>query len=479
MFKRGTVVLTALVCLVRVGTVVAQNADKAVDQLTEIMKQPGRVAEKRALLAKVGTAGNLHALRAVVAATADKNVAGEARTAAGKISQALMAAEQPAYIRRSAFLRYVACRPATKAEGTVLDALRSADAVLEGAALGFIQGNGEGIMLESVCGEIVSLPPSARAGLLEVIASRGETAIPVLVGMAGHEDKGVAATAIEALGRLGGDKALAVVRKALGDADPKVRTAALGSLAAWRDASPLPVLVEIASTSADDQERGLALRGVARLALTAKPDKAQQAKLLVLLNAVAAGKGNANDDVVAAAAQIAHALSASHGEDVRRALDALSVREMSAAARQRIQAVRLVSVIDRLPNLARGGKASSPDGLNSDGPRPDAHAIDGDPATYWDETDGAPLYRLRIELGETTDVSAISLVGWAHHSFSPRDFEILCNDKTVKTVKGAAYTNNRLLVCFPRTRCASLELKITGCYGGSPAVRELGIFNAP
>jgi hypothetical protein len=49
----------------------------------------------------------------------------------------------------------------------------------------------------------------------------------------------------------------------------------------------------------------------------------------------------------------------------------------------------------------------------------------------------------------------------------------------VKTVVGAAYVDNRAIVTFPRTRCTSLKLKTTGCYGGSPAVRELGIFDAP
>ncbi len=80
---------------------------------------------------------------------------------------------------------------------------------------------------------------------------------------------------------------------------------------------------------------------------------------------------------------------------------------------------------------------------------------------------------------QAIDVSAISIVGWGHHSYSPKDFKIVCDGKTVKTVTGAVYAANRLIVGLPRTRCTSLELQITGYYGGSPGVRELAVFDAP
>ena len=56
---------------------------------------------------------------------------------------------------------------------------------------------------------------------------------------------------------------------------------------------------------------------------------------------------------------------------------------------------------------------------------------------------------------------------------------MVCDGKTVSKVSDALYANNRVIVGLPRTRCTSLELKITGHYGGSPAIRELGIFDAP
>ena len=137
---------------------------------------------------------------------------------------------------------------------------------------------------------------------------------------------------------------------------------------------------------------------------------------------------------------------------------------------------KVATDIDKLPNLAKDAKASSPDGLTMDGPHSDTDAIDGNVTTYWDKTDNHPLYRFRVDLAEKTDISAISIVGFAQHSFSPKDFEILCDGKVVKKITGARYKSNLLAVEFPATQCKTLELKITGYYGKSPGIRELEIF---
>ncbi len=46
-----------------------------------------------------------------------------------------------------------------------------------------------------------------------------------------------------------------------------------------------------------------------------------------------------------------------------------------------------------------------------------------------------------------------------------------------KEVRNAVYDNNKLIVTLPATKCQSLELKITGCYGNSPAIRELEVYS--
>jgi hypothetical protein len=45
-----------------------------------------------------------------------------------------------------------------------------------------------------------------------------------------------------------------------------------------------------------------------------------------------------------------------------------------------------------------------------------------------------------------------------------------------KSVRNAQYDNNFLVVRLDETTCKTVELKITGYYGGSPAIRELGIY---
>jgi hypothetical protein len=128
-------------------------------------------------------------------------------------------------------------------------------------------------------------------------------------------------------------------------------------------------------------------------------------------------------------------------------------------------------------NLALGGKATNPDGLAADGEGgPPQSAIDGNPNTYWDEVDNQKLYQLRVEMKKPAVVATIRILGYKHQEFAPKDFEILCDGKVVKQVRDAQYQNNLLTVPLPPTRCTTVELKITGYYGGSPAIRELEIY---
>ena len=133
-----------------------------------------------------------------------------------------------------------------------------------------------------------------------------------------------------------------------------------------------------------------------------------------------------------------------------------------------------------LPNMARGATASSPDDITLDGTPPrvsEQGAIDGNADTMWDELDGRPLYRYRVDFGKDVTLSALHLAGWNHHDFSPKSFAILCDGKEIGRVRDASYVNNQLLLGFPRTTCRVLELAIDACYGGSPAIRELELYD--
>ena len=367
----------------------------------------------------------------------------------GKIAEALMASEQAPYIRRLAFLRWARCLPDEKATTLVIGALRGDDVVLRDAAMAVVYERAESRVIELVAGEITLFPPAVQRELMTILTSHSNgSTTAALVGMTRNADRQVAVTAVEALGRLGGEKALARLSEVLGEDDAERRAAAL--------------------------------RAMAELGKVDQADEATQVTLLDALK-LATGKtaqeAGAEESVVAAV-QIAQALAGSHPEEVQQALEELEARELSDSMEELVAGTRLLFAIDQLQNLAKGAKASSPDDLDSEGgSKGDGAAIDGNVGTYWDETDGHPLYKLRVDLPEATDISAISLSGWAHHNFSPKDFKIVCDGKTVKIVTDATYANNRLIVLFPRTRCTSVELHITGYYGGSPAVRELGIFD--
>ena len=163
--------------------------------------------------------------------------------------------------------------------------------------------------------------------------------------------------------------------------------------------------------------------------------------------------------------------AASAGAAVQRILDTCR----SPAARQLAENAGII--LGDMVNIAPQGIASSPDGLEKDGAAGgDQAAIDGNLDTYWDEQDGAKLYRLVVQFKQPVKISALSLVGYAHQNFAPKTFQVLCDGQSVKQVANASYTDNFLVVPLPETACQSVELSITGYYGGSPAIRELGLY---
>ena len=103
--------------------------------------------------------------------------------------------------------------------------------------------------------------------------------------------------------------------------------------------------------------------------------------------------------------------------------------------------------------------------------------LDGDPKTLWDEIDGKPEYAYCATFKERTRISVLSIVGWKHHDFAPRGFEILCDGKPVGRIADAQYQANRLSLAFDPVECLTVELRIDEYYGGSPAIRELEFYD--
>ena len=303
---------------------------------------------------------------------------------------------------------------------------------------------------------------------------------------------------LKVLGALGGDKPLAIVRIAIKDQDAAVRKAAIASLCGWSDAAPLEDLLAIAAAADQPDWKTPALRGIARQASLAKDQPARVSSVLakamalasrpeevkLLLAALVEAPSPAalqaalphlkdpstRNEAAMAVAKIAAELGPAHRAEVASAIEQVKAVTGNAS---------IAAISEKIPageNLARGAKATNLDGLKPDGRGGDPEAaIDGNPKTYWDETDNQKLYWLRVQLKGPATVVALRITGFTHQHFAPRDFEILCDDKVVKTIVGAMYKDNQFGINLPQTTCTTIDLKITGSHGPSPAIRELEI----
>jgi hypothetical protein len=275
-------------------------------------------------------------------------------------------------------------------------------------------------------------------------------------------------------------------------------------LAEWPDARAIADLPQIARTAESLPHKVLALRGLIRMAalpggrgpaetakllgeaLTLAPRSEEKKMALAALGDVPhaasldlAGGCLTDKDLEVEAAmavvKIAKKIQSNSPDKAKAAVQKILEVCTKPAARQVAESAWFV--VGSLVNIAPQGKASSPDDLEKDGAASgDQAAIDGNPATYWDEDDGKSLYRLVVTLPQPERIAAIGIVGYEQHRFAPKDFEVLCDGKVAKKVENAQYEDNLLVIKLDAVTCTTVELKITGYYGGSPAIRELGLY---
>jgi len=303
--------------------------------------------------------------------------------------------------------------------------------------------------------------------------------------------------------------------KLISSPDPSVRAAAVRVVGRLGDASVWPALLDALRADPSDAERPgieaalarvggriLGAGGELPLDLTGETPTARASLLRALgriphpqaleLATSQIGEAAVSRDACLAAVQIAEQLPADQRPAIQAALErvlAASPNDEPIRTRARsvllslgipIDVTRSEALANPGPNLALGAAASSPDDIDSDGAASgDQAAIDGDLATYWDEVDNQPLYRLRITFPTPQTVSALRITGYQQHAYAPKDFDLICDEKVVRSVKDAWYENNQFAVTFPPTTCTTLELSITGHYGLSPAIRELEVFGKP
>jgi HEAT repeat protein len=301
-------------------------------------------------------------------------------------------------------------------------------------------------------------------------------------------------------------KSLEALRAAVNDGNADVKDTAIYGLAVWPDPAAAPDLLAIAGSNKNPKQKLLALRGAIRLGGPAGKLPAEQAVKLLADAMKLAARTEEKKLALAALGEVKHpaaielaarcladpeleveaatavvktakSLRVTHPDAATAAIQKVLDVCKSPAARQLAEGAMLV--LGGMVNIAPQGTATSPDGLEKDGEAGgDQAAIDGDPATYWDEADGQKLYRLVVTFKQPEKVAAISILGYAHHNYAPKDFEIVCDGRVVKKVENAQYDDNFLLLRLDEVTCTSVELKITGYYGNSPAIRELGIYRA-
>jgi len=495
------------------------------------IRAPGAVAQaassedaavRLAALKALGRAGDESAagvlLKAMEAADAEQAQAARSSLtglAGAKVTQAIveaMKSAQPAV--RVELIRVLVARNAGEAASAILAETKHPEAAVRAEALAALGKLSDPQALPALVGLLVearedAVRQSAAKAVESValrIADRDQRTAPLLAGLAKADSAGKAAL-LKSLARLGGDKALAAVRAALKDADAGVQDAAVRALADWADASAAGDLLALARESEKEVYRVLALRALLRVIALPTDRSAEQTvklyeeawaagrrsedKKLVLaqlatfphprtleLAVACAGEKALTQEAATAAFRLAEALFPVDANAVKTSMDKLAGAtegEIAKKARQFVEdATKGVAVA---ANLAPLGKATSPDNIEKDGAsHGDQAAIDGQAATYWDEEDGQKLYRLVVTFVDPQTVSAISILGYQQQNFAPKDFEVLADGKSIKAVRDAHYADNVLVVSLPPTACRSLELKITGYYGRSPAIRELGIY---
>lgn len=497
------------------GLVADKAALPAVVAAAQSSEEATAVAGLEAL-GRVGDASSAALLLGVAATAAGQRQAAARRSLqvlrGGEVDQALIASVQGGEpSARAEAIRALAARDSAAAVPVLLKVAAGAEPALQAEAFGALGALADAKALPDLVKLLVEAKDDQQRGGAEnalVAACRRITdkeaaAAAVLAGMSGPSVE-LRCALLRILARIPSAKALEALRAAVGDSRAGVKDTAVRGLADWPDAAAAGDLLNLARTASTQVHRILALRGLIRMAglrdalppdqrvkllaeaitLATRPDEKKLAlaalaevdhpaalELAVRYLSEKEIEVEAATAVVALAKNIRKSNAEAAGAAVQKVLEVCQ----TPAARQLAESAMIV--VDKMVNIASQGTASSPDDLDKDGGAGgDQAAIDGDAGTYWDEVDGKPLYRLVVTFKQPERIGAISIVGYEHHSYAPKDFEILCDGKVVKKVENAQYDANFLIVRLEEQTCRSVELRITGYYGNSPAIRELGIY---
>jgi len=413
---------------------------------------------------------------------------------------------------RTELIRALAARNTTAAVPVLLKAAEDADKTIRTEAMNALGVLADAkalpalvkLLVETKADDERANAEKAVVATCRRVEDKEAATAPVLAALPGVGAP-VRCALLRVLAKVPSAKGLEALRAAVKDADAAAKDVAIRGLADWPDAAPMPDLVAIARTAEGQVHKVLALRGFIRMAALPSDRPAEQtAKLFADAMTLAASPddkklvlaalANVNHtaaldlaigclsdaalevEAATAVVQIAKNVRKTNRDAAKAALQKVLEVCKTPAARQVAEAALLV--VDAAMNIAPQGTASSRGGPKPDGGSgPPQAAIDGDPATYWDEDDNQKLYRFAVAFKQPEKIGALSILGYEHHQYAPKDFEILCDGKSVKKVENAQYDDNFLIISLgDGVTCKEVELKITGYYGNSPGIRELGIY---
>jgi HEAT repeat protein len=473
-----------------------------------------RLSAARAL-GVLGDATTVGPLLACVVAGPDGDEAAAARESLSRlrgpgVDAALAARLAPGdAAAKTEILRILAARQAVETVPAIGElAADSAEAVRKEAwkALGALARAGDAerlLNLLSRAGE----PERDEAEKAVTAVLRGRGGVEALWPWLGKDMSPLArASFVRVAGNLGDERALEAVRQAVGAADAPVRDAAVRALAAWPTPTPVEDLVALAGHAQDPVHRILALRGAIRLAGQAKGRSPEQMARLVgelmglaretaerkavlaelgrcpAPEALALAQTYLPDPELAteagvAVTQVAAAIQEVHRDLVLAALAPLVKASLDPAVTAR--AGKVLREMLKPTNLALGAVATSPDGTEPDGASGgDAAAVDGNPRSYWDETDNWHEYRLRVTFGEAQEVVALNLLWHPYEQHQAKNLDVLCDGVLASQVRDRRCLDHEMFVLLAEARrCTSIELVIPGRNGlVSPAIHELQVF---
>ena len=164
------------------------------------------------------------------------------------------------------------------------------------------------------------------------IAKPQHQADAVLAALPGVDDVKIRGSLLQVLGRIGGDRALAVLRKALDDKDPQLQLAAIRGLSNWPSIEPADDLLKVAQSRDSQIQRVLALRGFIGLTALDIEHPAKQIKMYKQAM-VLASNANEKKMVLAGLANVASFDALQMAADY---LDAIELREEAAASAVKI-----------------------------------------------------------------------------------------------------------------------------------------------